>query len=377
MGGGNTVTGSSNQWTSGNYSNASTQTPVFPPELKDIELSTAGHLANIQNQLPLEGQYGAQIENPAWTQWNQQFGQYGGLVGPYYTLKSDPNQVVYKLLDQAGSREGYYVGGKGGPEVTAQDVQLIDIPQAPRQYIPDPNTYQEGSSFLTPNPQQVAPLSANEQQAINLAPNLATTPMAEVLANAYALRAGDIPTNAPYYAPGAFQGSDYYKSALNAFNTGVAPTIENQMALSGLGRSSSLADSLSTGWAGIVPQILSQYSTQYVEPQMGREENALSRMAALVPSLGNLGAQETNRMVTAINTMMGTGGQERGVRQMEYDAQQADMLRRQALAEESVYTPMGMLFPSAIGQNLVSSGTYNSTQTGNTSQSKSGGGLFK
>lgn len=377
MGGTQVATGSSNQWTSGAFNNQSTQTPIFPPELKSIELSTAQHLANVQSGLPLEGKYGAQIENPDWTNWNKQFGQYGGLVGKYYVLKSDPNQVVYKLLDDSGQREGYYVGGKGGPEVGPDAVQLIDIPQSPVQRINDPNTYQQGTSFLEPSPQQVAPMTNLEQQAAALSPNVANMPLSEILAMGYAGNAQNTPTNAPYFSPGAFTDSDYYKSALEAFNKGVAPTIQNQMALSGLGRSSTLGDSLAQGWASIVPSILSQYATQYVEPQLGREENTLSRQAALVPSLGNLGAQDTSRLVTGINTMMQSGGLDRSIQQAQFDANYQDQLRRQALAEEAVYTPMGMLFPSAIGQNLVSSGTYNSTTQGTTSQSKSGGGLFK
>jgi len=82
-------------------------------------------------------------------------------------------------------------------------------------------------------------------------------------------------------------------------------------------------------------------------------------------------------MLQGINAMMQAGGLERGISQASLDAIYKDMLRQQALSEEALYTPMGMLFPSAIGQDLVSSGTYNSQTLGSSDQSSSGGGLFK
>jgi hypothetical protein len=401
MGGNNTTSNSvMNQLTSGNYNNNSTQTPLFPPELKQVEQQLAGNLSSTLNAAPLAGQYGAQMVNPEYTNWQNQYGQYGGMTGTYYVLNSDPSQIVYKLLDQSGSQEGYYVGGKGGQQVSASDVHPITIPSAPVQYVNDPNSYQQGTSFLESNPQQIAPLSELEQLAMALIPGLGAMPANEQTAMNYGNQAADVasqlfgvasqvPSNEKYYAPGAFEASPYYSTGLNAFNTGAVPTIENQMALSGLGQSSSLADALSLGWSQALPQILSQYSTQYVEPQLGREENAINRevgalgtqaslLSNLVPLFSNMGIQDTQRLLTEIQQMFAGGGLERSVTQAENDAKYADMLRRQALAEEAQYTPMGMLFPSAIGQNLVSSGTYGSNTYGTTSATQSGGGgLFK
>jgi hypothetical protein len=399
MGGGVTGSQSTAQNTLGAYNNSSTQTPIMPPELKQAETTLAGNLNSTLQAAPLAGQYGAQMLNPDYTAWQSQYGPYGGMTGTYYVLNSNPSQIVYKLLDQSGSQEGYYVGGKGGPQVSASDVHPITIPAAPPQYINDPSTLVPGSSFLEPKPQQIAPLSSLEQSALDMIPGLNAMPANEQTAMGYGNQAADVaaqipiaanqtPDNTPYYAPGAFEASPYYSTYKGAYEAGSVPTIENQMALAGLGQSSSLADALAQGWATMLPQALSQYSTQYVEPQLGREENTINRVVqglgtqaglleSLVPMFSSMGAQDTARMAQTIQDMLQGGGLDRSIAQANFDATYNDLLRRQALAEEAQYTPMGMLFPSAIGQQLASSGTYNSATAGSGTTTQTGGGLFK
>lgn len=343
--------------------------PVIPEELKPLFKQTAQNITSVQNQLPLGGSvsYSQQMLNPAYTQWQT---QYGG----YPTNYQDPNTFVINtpgmqafsqaMAGRPGvtpvSGQGYYYDANGNP---------IYIPPAPPQYIPDPSSaVQQTPNFLSPQVQQIAPLTDLEQQAISMTPGLAQTPEAELLAMLYAQQAGQAPSSEQYWAPGAFEASPYYNTAYGAFQSGALPTIENQMALSGLGRSSSAADAIAQGWSQMLPTALSQYATQYVEPQMGREENALARMAGLVPSLGAIGTQDTARQLQAINAMFQGGGLQRTVEQSALDAMYADILRQQALAEEALFTPMGLLFPSSIGQ-MGSSSTSTS--------GKSGGGLFK
>jgi hypothetical protein len=133
----------------------------------------------------------------------------------------------------------------------------------------------------------------------------------------------------------------------------------------------------------MAPTALSQYATQYVEPELARAENQISREAStltsLVPLFSAMGIQDTQRMLTTLQEMMRGGGLERSIQQAAKDAEQADFLRKQALAEEALYTPMGMLFPSAIGQKTQTTGTYSNYGSGTTNQSavQSGGGLFK
>jgi len=344
------------------------QTPIFPPELQQVEGQIATGISNALAQSPLAGQYTGQMPNPEYAKWQQ---EYGGIDYPmptnqkYYTLKDDPTKVV--IENPAGVFTVHSTGQQVAPSMVSP---MKYYQQAPPENIADPNTYVPGSGFLEPQPQQIAPLAGLEQQALDLLGSLANSPLAYETALNYGGQAGGVPSNAAYYSPGAFEASPYFQTAKGAFEAGVAPQIENQMALSGLGRSSSLADSLSQGWASILPSVLSQYSTQYVEPQLGREENALSRMAALVGPLTNLGGAQ-------LGALMQGGALERGVEQAGLDAVYKDMLRRQALTEESLFTPMGMLFPSAIGQELISSGTFGEWSSGSQSQSGGGGGLFK
>jgi len=221
--------------------------------------------------------------------------------------------------------------------------------------------------------QQIADLSNLEQWAINRVPGIADTPQGSQQASMYAglapLAAGRFASNQDMYND--FAQSPYMQAAQGAFNQGVAPQIQNQMALSGLGRSSSLANALSLGWSQMLPTALSQYSTQYVEPQMQRQQQALQSQAGMLGSmvspLMSLGQQSTERELAAVNAAFQGGGLDRGIQQAKHDAEYADMLRKQALMEQLTFGPLGAM-PSSYGARTAS--------VGSTAVPKQGG-LFK
>jgi len=294
--------------------------------------------------------------------------------GKYYTQGSPGgtgNWLSESFAQQNQGQPLVSVGpdGKLVPYGGGQEGAYINIPAAPPQFIGMPGTeYQKTPDFTAAHPQGIADLSPLEQWAMLMTPGMWDRPEAEQQSMDYATQIGgaQVPSNVPYYQGSAFQESPFYQTGKTAFEEGIAPLIENQMALSGLGTSSSLANALSLGWGQQVPQILSQYATQYVEPQLQRQMQQQQLIASMIPQLAGLGAQETGRELQTINAALQAGGLERGVRQAQEDALYADLLRRQALSEQALFGPMGML-PSAVGSRTVST----------TSAEGGGGGLFK
>ena len=65
---------------------------------------------------------------------------------------------------------------------------------------------------------------------------------------------------------------------------------------------------------------------------------------------------EQSMTLQEIQALLSGGGLERGIAQSQNEAEQADLLRRQALAEEALFQPLGQLLPSAIGQGSTPRG---------------------
>jgi hypothetical protein len=171
------------------------------------------------------------------------------------------------------------------------------------------------TAYGTASPLKVAPLSAREQQAYEMIPQLGEIGRRKV-------------TGANIQASPSFQAAN------QAYETAIQPTIENQSVLSGLGRSTALTNASAAARA--------QYLQPTIEAELGREER------------GN--QTEAQMLLSQIQALTGAGGTERGITQAEYEAQKADELRRQALAEEAVYQPLGALTPSTIGQASTTRG---------------------
>lgn len=162
------------------------------------------------------------------------------------------------------------------------------------------------AEFAESNPTQIAPLSGTQGRSLDLLnTNLsdATKPLEE---------------------------SSIVQAGNRYFDTSIAPGIENSATLSGLGRSTAL--------------------------EAGRSAAEAQTMLPLLQ-------QEQARRDAMIGQGFTGGDIERGVEQQGYNAEAQDMLRRQALAETALFSPLTGL-PSVTGQ------------TGSTTQSGSGG-LFK
>ena len=194
-------------------------------------------------------------------------------------------------------------------------------------------------------------------------PLLNDTPEAEALALQYAKEA---PGLAGTVASGAgIENDPAIKAQVANYYANTVPQLQNYYATAGLGRSSSLGNAEALGLSSMLPSL---YESQLAREQ-GAIESQASTMAGLVSSLTGMGAQDTTRLKTAIDEAEAVGGTQQQTEQAGYTAEYQDYLRRQALAEEALYTPFNDLVAAgSIGQVSDSSGT----QEGTTS-----GGLFK
>lgn len=161
------------------------------------------------------------------------------------------------------------------------------------------------SGFTSANPATVSPLSGTQQKslaALNSNLDTLSTPLES--------------------APIVQAGQRYFDQA-------VAPGIINQATLSGIGRSTALTNALSSAQAqSAVPLLQAEQARRDAMIQQGFQGGDVERSVS----------QETN------------------------NADQADFLRRQAIAEQALFGPLGQL-PSTFGQTSKTSG--------------GGGGLFK
>ena len=163
------------------------------------------------------------------------------------------------------------------------------------------------SAYTTPHPTQVAGLSAPQQGAIDLTNmNLreATRPL---------------------------EDSEIVNAGHRYFQGAIAPGIENRAATSGLGRSTALTNALAATEA--------QTSLPLLQGEQARRD-------------------------ALVNQALQVGDVQRGVEQAGYNTQAQDFLRRQAIAEQGVFGPLGQL-PSTFGQTTTSK------------TSGGGGGMFK
>jgi hypothetical protein len=117
-----------------------------------------------------------------------------------------------------------------------------------------------------------------------------------------------------------------------AFEQFSKPVIQNEMTLSGLGRSKAGGDAIAMGQASQLYPVMSE--------ELARRERG------------------TEREYTAA---METGEMQRDVEQAGLDAEWNDFLRQQGLTEQAYFAPLGSFVPSTLG-----------TQT-----TTSGGGMFK
>lgn len=203
------------------------------------------------------------------------------------------------------------------------------------------------TQFASPNPQAVVGPHSLETQAMELAPQTWYEPLATTYGTQFALGApmlaGPVELTAEQLA-----NAPTMLAARQAFELTGMPTIQNQMALAGLGRSTSMGDMLSRAW---VASYLPLAQSEIARYQAARDLQA-QLMGQMAGTLAGIGQAETARELQALNAMAQLGQTGRNIVQAAYDALYADFLRRQALAEQALFGPMGM-FPSTIGQKTT------------------------
>jgi hypothetical protein len=222
------------------------------------------------------------------------------------------------------------------------------------------------TGFLDANPQQIAGADPLQTWASQNVGQLLNVPQGEQTASQYGTLASQL---AGRMATGAGVEQDPAILAANAaFDKLMAPQIENQMGLAGLGKSSSLANSLALGKASQLAPMIQDY--------IGREQSALDNQAnmyaGLMPQFAALGGAETNRLMSALNDSMQIGGTMRGIAQDPLNAEYADYLRRQALSEQALFVPFGAMAGPSIGPSSSASSQGTQFSAGSMSQ-----GMFK
>ena len=396
MGGGSQS--QSSQGSGGGWGQSSSSI-VVPEALKPLYQQTADYTQQMQNMLPMWGASTTQLKEGA-SPTGVQYPWIAGTPGsPAVPASSSPQIYVdpqtgqvysgdaVKPVETAGGGQAYqapstgidpltgmplpgpYVFATGGVSTPAQAA----VPGTPGYYdysaepefIYSPEDYETvftSPNFLEANPMAVAGESPLQQWAGENVTSLANTPLTEQLAAEYAVLA---PYAAGRMATGAGVGTDPgVLAASEAFEDLMAPAIQNQMGLAGLGKSSSLANSLALA--------KSQYMLPLVQDYLAREQTALQSQAqmygAMVPQLGTLGMQETSRLSQALTQAEQMGGTRRSIEQEANVANYQDFLRQQALAEEALF-PYKDILTASIGPASQSQYYNQYQQTGSGSAS--------
>jgi len=373
MGGGGS--GSSSQ--SGTQSSWSRSGIEIPPELKPLYTQSATGMQNLQNLAPLWGKQETVLREgavPTATNYNYLPGtaaspeQRGQVL--YYEdangTRITPENAGLAMTPENAPEGWNAVFGPSTPGAPGTpggyDYANPVFTYAPEDYI----TRQTAPNYLAENPMQVAPENELQKWAAANVTSLTNTPEGERIAAMYGQMA---PLLAGRMATGAGVERDPAVLAANAaFDKLMAPSIENQMGLSGLGRSSSLANSLSLGKASQLAPLIQDY--------INREQNTLTNQAnmyaSLMPQFSALGGAETARLTAALNDAMQIGGTERGIAQEPLTAQYQDFLRRQALSEQALFVPFGAMASASIGPKSESQSQGQTSGTSEMSQ-----GMFK
>ena len=141
------------------------------------------------------------------------------------------------------------------------------------------------------------------------------------------------------------------QAATEAFAAARRPIIENQAALSGLGRSTALTNATAAEQARTLLPL--------IQESLGREERGIDRELSTLfkkfEGFTGLGDRAQQRKGQAIAGGLEVGGLGRGLAQDAQDAQRDEQLRMSALFEQALGGPLGLL-PSTIGSTASSSG---------------------
>lgn len=175
-----------------------------------------------------------------------------------------------------------------------------------------------------------------------------------------------------------------FQAAQQAYEANIMPLIQQQAAMAGLGNSTALTNALGSAQA--------QYLLPTVQDTLARQERGIDReLQALMGGAGglmsgagmeqqgrfanvnalgqagqmanqnlmagtqgmfNMGNQEQMNALNAINSMMNTGGNARGISQSEQDARYNEWIRQMTGFENSMFSALGMT-PGFMGARTI------------------------
>ena len=309
-----------------------TQTPEIPEELKPLFEQTAGYWQQFQdyaNQLGGEGGMNLFKEHPRGTVGPNWLEEYAGKIAP--------------TLAEAG----------GFSNLASQHAARLG-----ELGLPSKMALEESSRFTT------SPYSGAIKASADYMPMIGRRQVTGK----------------------NIEGDPAIAAANEQFQTLMQPIIENQAALSGIGRSTALGNATAAQQAiTTLPMVQDALAREErgLERELGAEESRAGilgglesfRQSALGERVGALergGQQEAGQISDLVSTYlgmedmaqgrkkdaleasMGVGGVYHDYAQKTQDAQYEDHLRRAALWEQAMGAPFGLL-PSSIGSRAVSS----------------------
>lgn len=354
-----------------------TQTPIIPPELRPLVLQTAAMWEELQKEgmlrfMPEEfrdrwapAAYAPETEQPkgGGPYINPPEGD-----GPKTPINPEPPEFPNpnppegpKPPEDDGGGDVNYQGKWGGkppakppegtPVVTNPPVLGQPRPGGFEGWVPFVPTgggtdYESGGGVFGDYTRPIAGPSSLQEWASSLVPQIAERP--EELGEVGRLL-GDLEKLGQQRVTGENITSDpAYTAALSSFDTAMRPIIENQAALSGLGRSTALTNATAANQAQVLLPV--------VQDTLAREERGLDRqggtLRSAIEGYMGLGDRAEDRLGRAIGTGMGVGEVGRDIAQEGSDAGYNERMRQLAFFENLFGGPLGLL-PSTIGSQVT------------------------
>jgi len=228
--------------------------------------------------------------------------------------------------------------------------------------------------FTNRNPVRIAPLSGTQQQASNaMSRNLTNAYDTPLDQSAYVQAGNNLAKNNLFYTDSSgglekggvieagkrwatdnpMDQSDIVQAGNRYFDTSIAPGIQNSATLSGLGRSTAAEAARSAAEASTMLPLLQGEQARrdtLLSGEQGRRDTLFRDEQQRGQSALNAEQQRRDAM---IDQGLRVGDAERAVTQSEYNADQSDFIRRQALAEQALFGGLGAA-PSTQGQTTTS-----------------------
>lgn len=356
----------------GGGGSSTTEKPEIPPELRPLIQQTTDAWMQFQDRALgrfMPG-YSRRTYNPETGRYEDQAGTGGGNFGR--TFEKMVNQYDETSDGGGGGGGGGGTGGGGGGGATGggnvpgqligdpsqqpvDDTPGATVPFNPSGTAPIPWWYGSRGDALTPAWSWTAPsdifgdaarpvlgAAPLEQWAAGLVPQLAEE--GEDFGSARDLLDEMLGVSRRKVGGENLMEDPSYLAAISAFKEARQPLIENQAALSGLGRSTALTNATAAANA--------EFMLPVIQDLFAREERGIDReLGALSDAFGGrmaLGDRGEGRLQNAIATGMSVGGTGREIGQDQADAAYNEFIRQATLFEQAMGGPMGLL-PSTIG----------------------------